>query len=204
MRKTIGIFGVSGRYVWNLMSLAESLQHDVLLVANKPVPVDLNLPNYINIDSIKDSQKDFPFFLGVVRPQSKRFLIKEGLSHGLSFEEKLISPSAHLGAKVGLRDGVIVREFASLDACSIVGEHTTLSPLSSVGHHTSVGNYCHIANGANISGDCRIGDDVFVGAGAIIRDSISIGAGAIIGMGAVVVRDVPAGVTVIGNPARVK
>jgi len=47
-----------------------------------------------------------------------------------------------------------------------------------------------------------IEDDAWVGIGAIILKGVTIGAGARIGAGAVVTRDVPPGVTVIGNPAR--
>jgi acetyltransferase-like isoleucine patch superfamily enzyme len=42
-----------------------------------------------------------------------------------------------------------------------------------------------------------------VGAGAVIRQGIQIGDGAVVGAGAVVVKDVPPGVTVVGVPARV-
>jgi serine O-acetyltransferase len=48
----------------------------------------------------------------------------------------------------------------------------------------------------------RIGDDVFLGAGARIIGGIEVGDGALIGANAVVVKDVPAGVTVVGIPAR--
>lgn len=47
-----------------------------------------------------------------------------------------------------------------------------------------------------------IGDDVWVGIGAIILKGATIGAGARVGPGAVVTGNVPAGVNVIGNPAR--
>lgn len=49
----------------------------------------------------------------------------------------------------------------------------------------------------------RIGRDVWIGGGAILLPGISVGDGAIIGAGSVVTRDVAAGVTVVGNPARV-
>ncbi|MHA6325659.1 sugar O-acetyltransferase [Roseivivax sp. CAU 1753] len=47
-----------------------------------------------------------------------------------------------------------------------------------------------------------IGRDVWLGASAIILPGITVGDNAIVGAGAVVTRDVPAGVTVAGNPAR--
>jgi acetyltransferase-like isoleucine patch superfamily enzyme len=52
-----------------------------------------------------------------------------------------------------------------------------------------------------------IEDHAYIGTGAIIKQGVSgkplvIGKGAVVGMGAVVTKDVPPGVTVVGNPAR--
>lgn len=47
-----------------------------------------------------------------------------------------------------------------------------------------------------------IGRNVWIGGGAIILPGITIGDDAIVGAGSVVTRDVPAGATVAGNPAR--
>jgi maltose O-acetyltransferase len=48
----------------------------------------------------------------------------------------------------------------------------------------------------------RIGRNVWIGGGAIILPGVSIGDDAVIGAGSVVTRRVPAGATVVGNPAR--
>jgi maltose O-acetyltransferase len=48
----------------------------------------------------------------------------------------------------------------------------------------------------------RIGANVWIGGGAIILPGVTIGDDAIIGAGAIVTRDVAAGATVAGNPAR--
>ena len=48
-----------------------------------------------------------------------------------------------------------------------------------------------------------VGDDVFIGAGAKVIGAVTIGAGAKIGANSVVVKDVPAGATAVGNPARI-
>jgi maltose O-acetyltransferase len=49
-----------------------------------------------------------------------------------------------------------------------------------------------------------IGANVWIGGGAIILPGVTIGDDAIVGAGSIVTRDVPAGVTVFGNPARAK
>ena len=50
----------------------------------------------------------------------------------------------------------------------------------------------------------KIGADVWIGGGAIVLPGVTIGDEAIVGAGAVVTRDVPAGATVVGNPARAR
>ena len=49
-----------------------------------------------------------------------------------------------------------------------------------------------------------IGANVWIGGGAIILPGVTIGDDAIVGAGSIVTRDVAAGVTVVGDPAREK
>ncbi len=49
----------------------------------------------------------------------------------------------------------------------------------------------------------RIGDNVWIGMAAVILPGVTIGDNAVVGAGSIVTDDVPAGVIVVGNPARV-
>lgn len=48
-----------------------------------------------------------------------------------------------------------------------------------------------------------IGDNVWLGGGAIVLPGVTIGENTVVGAGAVVVRDLPANVVAVGNPARI-
>ena len=60
-----------------------------------------------------------------------------------------------------------------------------------------------IQPGANVAGACHIGQATYIGMGAIVIDHITVGSHSVVGAGAVVTKDVPDNVVVVGVPARV-
>ncbi len=91
-----------------------------------------------------------------------------------------------------------------LDVCPItVGDNTQIGPgvqvLTADHPRDAESRDKGLENGAPIT----IGRNVWIGGGAILLPGVTVGDDAIIGAGAVVTRDVPAGATVVGNPARV-
>jgi sugar O-acyltransferase (sialic acid O-acetyltransferase NeuD family) len=109
----------------------------------------------------------------------------------------VISSSSYLGA------GTQILALSNISSDVQSGEACIVNHRASVDHECRLGNGVHIAPGAVLCGCVTVADNVFVGAGAIILPRLSIGANSIIGAGAVVTRDVPEGVTVVGNPAKI-
>jgi sugar O-acyltransferase (sialic acid O-acetyltransferase NeuD family) len=71
-----------------------------------------------------------------------------------------------------------------------------------IGHEAVIGRGCVLNPTVNISGGVELGSGVLVGTGAQVLQYVKIGDGAQIGAGAVVNKDVNAGTTVVGIPAK--
>ena len=107
-----------------------------------------------------------------------------------------VSPLARIGAGVVVCAGAVINTAADLGAGVIVNSGAVVE------HDCRIGEAAHISPGSVLAGAVTVGERAWIGAGAVVLPGLSVGAGAIVGAGAVVTRNVPAGSTVIGNPAR--
>jgi len=111
----------------------------------------------------------------------------------------------HIG-KVIIGDDVEVGSGTCIDrgalGDTIIGKGTKIDNLVHIAHNVEIGKNCLIVALTCLGGGVIIEDNSYVGIGASIRNQMKIGEKAFIGMGAVVVKDVEPGITVIGNPAK--
>ncbi|WP_295317545.1 sugar O-acetyltransferase [Roseobacter sp.] len=90
-----------------------------------------------------------------------------------------------------------------LDVCAIrIGDKTQIGPMVQILTADHPRDAATRDAGLEFGRAITIGRNVWIGGGAIILPGIGIGDDAVIGAGAVVTHDVPAGITVAGNPAR--
>ena len=86
-------------------------------------------------------------------------------------------------------------------ADTVIGDYTKINNLCHIAHNNKIGRNVTITGCVNVSGSNVIDDDVWIAPNSSIRGWVHIGNKATVGMGAVVVKDIPEGETWVGNPA---
>ena len=123
-------------------------------------------------------------------------------------ENVLLYPGVHLetqgDARIELGDKVVISRGAHLVAMAGV----TVGKGTLIGEYTSIRDANHkrapgqsIRDAGYSAKPITIGDEVWIGRGVTILGGVTIGNKATIGANAVVTRDIPEGVTVVGIPA---
>jgi acetyltransferase-like isoleucine patch superfamily enzyme len=142
----------------------------------------------------------------------------------------IVFAGTRIGARTIIGDQACVRERCDVGDDVVIGRGSLVENDTRVGHRTKIQADAYVTAYSTLEDDVFIAPRVIttndnfmgrtekrhalrkgptirrgarVGAGAVLCPAVEIGAEAFVGAGAVVVKDVPSKVVVVGNPARV-
>lgn len=104
-----------------------------------------------------------------------------------------------------IREGVTMHRGTIQDRDeTTVGDHNLIMAYAHIGHDSVVGNHCILVNNVALAGHVHIGDWAILSGYTLVHQFCHIGAHSFAGMGSAIGKDVPAYVTVSGNPAEAR
>jgi acetyltransferase-like isoleucine patch superfamily enzyme len=121
---------------------------------------------------------------------------------------------AYVGSETEIGDNVTVGSLTHIDYKVKIGENTRIEGSVYIPPLTIIGNNVFIGPGAAFTNDpypmspkmagVIVEDGAIIGGKAVIKPGVRIGRNSVVAMAAVVTREVPADMVVMGHPAKVK
>jgi sugar O-acyltransferase (sialic acid O-acetyltransferase NeuD family) len=129
--------------------------------------------------------------------------IRERLSQSLPLDWlTVIHPQAFVHSSARIGEGTVVFAGAVIQPEVVVGRHAIVNTCASIDHDCRVGNFVAVCPGAHLAGAVTVGERCLLGTGCSVIPQIQIASDVIVGAGTVVIRNLPAGCTVVGTAPR--
>ena len=121
---------------------------------------------------------------------------------------------AYVGDNTEIGDNVKIGSLAHVDYNVKIGKNTMIEgmvyipPLSRIGKNVFIGPAASLTNDPYPASKKMIGvtieDGGVIGSRAVIKAGVTVGKNSVVAMGAVVTKDVPSDMVVVGVPAKIK
>jgi sugar O-acyltransferase (sialic acid O-acetyltransferase NeuD family) len=111
-------------------------------------------------------------------------------------------PSVAVGAGSTIGAGSILLAHVALTADVRVGRHVVAMPGATLTHDDVVEDYATLCAGVSLGGSVRVGEAAYLGMNSAVRERAAVGREAVLGMGGVLLHDLPDHQTWAGVPAR--
>ena len=207
------IYGVSGfgreviPVARSMLKKEVSTPYEVVFVDDNPVANVVNGHRVLTYEQfISEGVEQMHVNVAIANSLAREQMVNRCAKDGISLFS-LIAENAVVLDKNEIGEGAIICPFSMITSNARIGRAFHANIYSYVAHDCVIGDYVTFAPGVKCNGNVVIEDHAYIGTGAILRqgkpgEPLIIGRGAVVGMGAVVTKSVPPGVTVVGNPAR--
>lgn len=194
----------------NQMSNIDDGNDQFVFVDDDPEKVGsiVNGCDVISFDMLRsDRHRDRLVSVGIADPWIRKKVVDKLQNAGFEFFP--ISDESHIRFdNVVVDDGSIFCANTMLTGDTRIGSHFQCNIYSYVAHDSRIGDFVTFAPRVCCNGRVQVGDFAYIGTGAMLKQGghdkpLEIGRGAVVGMGAVVLKDVPDGAVVAGNPAKI-
>ena len=180
------------------------IQIDAAVRPDELRPRILNRSTLVELTDLGEHHRDLPFIACAFSPKRRFELAELAEDAGLCAAAPLLDLTAVIASSARIGNGTFINAGVVIGSAGVIGEHVVVNRSTNLGHHMFVDDFVSIGPGVTMAGNVRLEKYALIGAGSVVLPGVRIGESAVIAAGSVVRKDVPDGVLVAGNPAKVK
>lgn len=171
--------------------------HDTIINGYPVLGCVSEMPDYMN------THKETAIFVPLGDNKRRVQLLQLYEKNGYELPS-FVHKTVHMSDNVVLGKSVYILPSTNVMPYTIIGDYTMISMGVNIAHHVTISEGCFFSQGCNIGASINIAKNAYFGMAASVMTGVEhVGAGALIGVGAVVIRNVPPKAVIVGNPGKV-